>query len=338
MSWARNYDACIDCGTTEKKHNGRGRCPACYNRWYKTDAYEKVTFNVQLRRRDGVMEYRCPRCRVWRTRDHYRGKKHRSQPLVPTPCIQCRREIYRENKEKWNVKRREWQQQRLLLDQEGRRLDKVESKSDRWARNGRRDKVRSEMLVPVIEAIVRTLPDGENTLAHVAFAVGVDESLIRRVVAGQRSSVTLDTAELLCIRAGVSINELVGEPGKEGWGPRDERFCQRCGTSNRPHHGRGMCRRCYHSVYQFERRGAEVLPPPWERWSLNHPWCRCCRSAKHKHRQRGLCTACFSRLQREARKAGMLASAYMDQQGYPRSQTYQRPPSRKGSSWKRSAK
>lgn len=30
--WARNYDACTECGTTERRHNARGLCCNCYVR------------------------------------------------------------------------------------------------------------------------------------------------------------------------------------------------------------------------------------------------------------------------------------------------------------------
>lgn len=32
LKWAKNYERCIDCGTTERKHNARGLCHLCYNR------------------------------------------------------------------------------------------------------------------------------------------------------------------------------------------------------------------------------------------------------------------------------------------------------------------
>ena len=32
--WAHKYNACIECGTTEKRHQGNGRCTPCYFREY----------------------------------------------------------------------------------------------------------------------------------------------------------------------------------------------------------------------------------------------------------------------------------------------------------------
>lgn len=31
--WATHYDACIDCGTTERPHRAHGRCNRCDDRW-----------------------------------------------------------------------------------------------------------------------------------------------------------------------------------------------------------------------------------------------------------------------------------------------------------------
>lgn len=39
--WARDYDACIDCGTSERKHASKGRCQTCqsaHQRQVKKDA------------------------------------------------------------------------------------------------------------------------------------------------------------------------------------------------------------------------------------------------------------------------------------------------------------
>lgn len=33
MSWSQKHDACIDCGTTEKRHRARGLCHRCYTRY-----------------------------------------------------------------------------------------------------------------------------------------------------------------------------------------------------------------------------------------------------------------------------------------------------------------
>jgi hypothetical protein len=37
IGWARAYDACIDCGTTERPHRARGRCKRCDDRWRYRD-------------------------------------------------------------------------------------------------------------------------------------------------------------------------------------------------------------------------------------------------------------------------------------------------------------
>ncbi len=32
--WARHYDACVECGTTDRKHLAKGLCSTCYRRPY----------------------------------------------------------------------------------------------------------------------------------------------------------------------------------------------------------------------------------------------------------------------------------------------------------------
>jgi hypothetical protein len=36
--WARHFDACIDCGRTDRRHALQGRCSACRRRWLRQQA------------------------------------------------------------------------------------------------------------------------------------------------------------------------------------------------------------------------------------------------------------------------------------------------------------
>ena len=36
-AWSRDYAACRSCGTTERRHHGRGFCVRCYMRWFRRD-------------------------------------------------------------------------------------------------------------------------------------------------------------------------------------------------------------------------------------------------------------------------------------------------------------
>jgi hypothetical protein len=48
-NWSRDCDCCIDCGTTERRHEGFGRCKRCYQHWrYTTDpAYRQRKLAAQ---------------------------------------------------------------------------------------------------------------------------------------------------------------------------------------------------------------------------------------------------------------------------------------------------
>jgi hypothetical protein len=40
MAWSKNYEHCIDCGTTERAHMARGLCSACYlKKWNSTEEH-----------------------------------------------------------------------------------------------------------------------------------------------------------------------------------------------------------------------------------------------------------------------------------------------------------
>jgi hypothetical protein len=40
--WSRDYDCCIDCGTTERKHAGGGRCRRCQTRHQRNPAFLRI--------------------------------------------------------------------------------------------------------------------------------------------------------------------------------------------------------------------------------------------------------------------------------------------------------
>ena len=86
-SWSRKYEACIECGTTEVKHNSRGLCVNCYTR---------------KRRREAGAEYR-KKCREYRKLPHV--KKRIAEYDQRPETKKLRREIskrWRErNPEQW---------------------------------------------------------------------------------------------------------------------------------------------------------------------------------------------------------------------------------------------
>ena len=42
MKWFKEYDCCIECGTTERSHQGRGLCVNCYARKWRRENPETV--------------------------------------------------------------------------------------------------------------------------------------------------------------------------------------------------------------------------------------------------------------------------------------------------------
>jgi len=45
--WSRKYDKCIECGSTEKRHCGNGRCSACHSKAY----YKKNGIKIRAKRK-----------------------------------------------------------------------------------------------------------------------------------------------------------------------------------------------------------------------------------------------------------------------------------------------
>ncbi len=52
MSWSRNYDCCVQCGTTNHKHEGKGFCKKCWNKKFyikNKDKYGKWNKEYRLK-------------------------------------------------------------------------------------------------------------------------------------------------------------------------------------------------------------------------------------------------------------------------------------------------
>lgn len=61
--WSTNFDRCQDCGTTEKPHESRGLCHACFARWrYRTN-------------HNGYRDRDRARCKRYRMRDDIEEKQ-----------------------------------------------------------------------------------------------------------------------------------------------------------------------------------------------------------------------------------------------------------------------
>lgn len=55
--WAKKWDCCQECGTTDKPHEGRGLCKSCYRRWRRKTPVGRAASRRQqerARRRKGI--------------------------------------------------------------------------------------------------------------------------------------------------------------------------------------------------------------------------------------------------------------------------------------------
>lgn len=89
--WSSNADACVDCGTTERPHEAKGRCHRCYIRWrYQTD----TEFREKFKR--GQKESSMRNAEKNWERDRNRQKDPRRQA------------IHREASRRWAQKNSKW--------------------------------------------------------------------------------------------------------------------------------------------------------------------------------------------------------------------------------------
>ena len=103
-TWAKNYNACIDCNSTERPHRGNGRCTRCRTYFKKRGISRPVIvirkpFTGWARSRD-----RCIRCQK-NSHKHLgdglcslcyharRRKTHRANPSYPKTCLVCQKQF-----------------------------------------------------------------------------------------------------------------------------------------------------------------------------------------------------------------------------------------------------
>lgn len=248
---------------------------------------------------DGVELFRCTSCLGWKKRESFRRNRSAKFGIV-TQCKACRKRYEEQHRkdhaDEINARNNARYHARRELEREG------EERERRGGSYGAM-RVRTEFVRPWLQRLY----DIEGELLPIATVLRVDQSLLGKILAGTYyDTVPLDLADRIAMEAGAETElwDIVVAPGRDGWGPNGERFCVRCGTFERPHHCRGMCRRCYAAVQYHRQRGHEPPPPRNERWSNEHAQCMVCgtsgRTGTDRHGGKGLCLRCFNRVYRWA--------------------------------------
>jgi len=87
-AWSRNFDACIRCGTDERRHEARGLCLACYK------VIRRVELAVQSQSKDGHI-WICPNPELVPffipSEVDVRGSKNHSARLDESKIVEIRR-------------------------------------------------------------------------------------------------------------------------------------------------------------------------------------------------------------------------------------------------------
>ncbi len=104
--WSRKYNKCINCGTKEKKHEGKGMCEECYpKKWYKINL-EKVK---------------------------EKAKKYQEDNREKVNELACKR--YKLNPEKYRLKKKEYRKRNPDKNEKGRQFTRIWQKNNRERRN-----------------------------------------------------------------------------------------------------------------------------------------------------------------------------------------------------------
>jgi hypothetical protein len=271
---------------------------------------------ARIRSLNGVKEHYCFKCEAWKP-VHLFNARCKSPNL--TQCRACE-----------SIRKREWyKRNRERLLKESRELTKHLHKTlskpprERWSC--------THGVVPVA-AVHRWLQHiyenmekehGAGSWSMVAGLTGISERRIwefRTYCDDENKMAAYDVAEKVARAAGLNaeleLMDLV-EPGEEHWGPRDERYCERCGRTDVPHHAKGCCRPCYFAMRHYQRENTAPRPPRWERWSTYHDFCRVCSSREHPHSRRGVCKSCLASLMHDyGRPMGLSPSQLFERMGF----------------------
>lgn len=81
-----------------------------------------------------------------------------------------------------------------------------------------------------------------------------------------------------------------GASRKTSWAPKYPHLvgCRNCGSSQRVHAARGLCRLCWDRERLQKKR-------PTYKWSRDYPCCTSCGRTDRKHKAHGLCATCYAR-------------------------------------------
>lgn len=93
--WARQYECCINCGTTDRKHCGLGLCELCYSRKLRKNKGQIVKYDICKHKFiDGQELVFCRHCQQWKKIECFQ-KGTRRRDGLKSFCKDCENQYYR---------------------------------------------------------------------------------------------------------------------------------------------------------------------------------------------------------------------------------------------------
>lgn len=265
-------------------------------------------------RADGVTEYLCRGpCGLWKTREEYPANRGRKQHAT---CKMCRNMYQRRHyRGKGKATRERYM---AKIRREDREADELYGRTHRL--NERRAVIPQDHIAPEhvrrwLDTIEASFPDD---VAPSVLLAQVGKTHVRKIweIRNTEQIVSMELAERFAQEADAmdELEEILGELGKDGWGPDGARYCKRCGTWWRRHHARGFCRRCYCRVWLAAKEGRPVRTA--ESWARTHEFCLICQRTKYPHQMHGVCNSCFSLVYNAAKSCGLSVKEFMARELY----------------------
>jgi len=214
--WSKKYDECVKCGSSERKHVGRGLCSLCYSRdWGNKNADKLRKQRHEWYIRSGGKN----RARILREERYYAGKRNHILERDGYKCVKCGE-------------------------------DRV-----------------SQLIVHHGDGSGRGSKEHNNEDDNL---VTWCRSCHARHHSPHRGRIYKPAGWSACYSA-----------------------CIECGTTERPHGSKGLCKTCYARKL---RAGKGYM---WTGWSFHYEHCIDCGTTEVKHHSKGLCTRCYDKKRRE---------------------------------------
>ena len=266
--WTKAYpDGCKLCSRTDRPHYGQGICTGCIYAARKNGIYQPRKNWKKIRIKDGVQEHRCIVCEKWKITDEFYPLKSLSGRTGR--CKECKREA--DQKRYWNNPEAERKRAKIRYDKLFSREATVEFMQKELKRrkvdsyNAAKPMVPFELVSPWLNLLLEEsrdqTTDGKVAQMRVAEWVGISARRVWGILNPKEGYQTsYDTAEKIALRAGTmqELNEFLELPGIEGWSKQGARYCDRCGTWERPHVAKNLCGRCYSSFSRYRTAGKEM--------------------------------------------------------------------------------